>query len=156
AASLRFDPAGTGLDAGLVDRLDPVFHLALSVACQAWRDARTEELDRRRAGAVFGNIVLPTETASALSREVLAGLFEERLGIAASVPAPGRSEPLNAFPAGLPATLVARALGLGGVAYTIDAACGSSLYALELAIGELRSGRADVMLSGGVSRPDAL
>ena len=26
----RFDPAGTGLDRGLLERLDPVFHLALS------------------------------------------------------------------------------------------------------------------------------
>jgi acyl transferase domain-containing protein/3-hydroxymyristoyl/3-hydroxydecanoyl-(acyl carrier protein) dehydratase len=76
------------------------------------------------------------------------------LGIPA--PAAVRSEPLNAFPAGLPASVVAGALGLGGVAYTLDAACGSSLYALKLAIDELRSGRADAMLSGGVSRPDAL
>src|SRR5438105_12071351 len=52
--------------------------------------------------------------------------------------------------------MVARALGLRGVAYTLDAACGSSLYALKLAIDELRSGRADAMLTGGVSRPDAL
>ena len=48
------------------------------------------------------------------------------------------------------------ALGLGGPAYTIDAACGSSLYSLKLAIDELRAGRADAMLCGGVSRPDPL
>ena len=40
--------------------------------------------------------------------------------------------------------------------YTLDAACGSSLYALKLAVDELRSGRADAMLSGGVSRRDSL
>ncbi len=68
----------------------------------------------------------------------------------------GKTEPMNAFPAGLPAAVVARALGLGGPAYTIDAACGSSLYSLKLAIDELRSGRADAMLCGGVSRPDPL
>ena len=153
-ATPRFDPRGTGLDGDLLDRLDPVFHLALSVAYQAWRDARTEAIDPRRAGTVFGNIVLPTETASAMARQVLAGAFEEWLSVAAA--APGTIDPRNAFPAGLPAALVARALGLGGVAYTLDAACGSSLYALKLALDELRSGRADVMLSGGVSRPDAL
>ena len=52
--------------------------------------------------------------------------------------------------------MVARALGLRGPAYTIDAACGSSLYSLKLAIDELRAGRADAMLCGGVSRPDPL
>ena len=67
-----------------------------------------------------------------------------------------KTEPMNAFPAGLPAALVARALGMRGSAYTIDAACGSSLYSLKLAIDELRSGRADAMLCGGVSRPDPL
>jgi acyl transferase domain-containing protein/3-hydroxymyristoyl/3-hydroxydecanoyl-(acyl carrier protein) dehydratase len=150
----RFDPAGTSLDRGLLERLDPVFHLALAAASQAWRDAQTERIDRDRTGVVFGNIVLPTETASALSREGLGGAFERRLGLPA--PALEAIEPLNAFPAGLPAAVVAAALGLGGVAFTLDAACGSSLYALKLAVDELKSGRADAMISGGVSRPDAL
>lgn len=57
---------------------------------------------------------------------------------------------------GLPAGLVARALGLGGGSYTLDAACASSLYSMKLACDELRSGRADAMLAGGVSRPDSL
>jgi acyl transferase domain-containing protein/3-hydroxymyristoyl/3-hydroxydecanoyl-(acyl carrier protein) dehydratase len=145
---------GLDLDRSLLDRLDPLFHLALHVARQAWCDARTGQVDRNRVGVVFGNIVLPTETASALSREILGAVFEEQLGV--STPEPGSIEPLNAFPAGMPAALVARALRLGGGAFTLDAACGSSLYALKLAVDELRSGRADAMLSGGVSRPDPL
>ncbi len=151
---MRFDPTGTALDPALVERLDPVFHLALCAASQAWRDARTEAVDRRRTGVVFGNIVLPTETASALSLDMLGRRFEQRLGIPAK-PAV-LFEPRNAFPAGLPAAIVAEAFGLGGVAYTLDAACASSLYALKLAVDELRSGRADAMITGGVSRPDAL
>src|SRR5262249_27051157 len=142
----------------------------------AWRDARTTDLDRGRVGVVLGNIVLPTETAAASSRELLGGIFEDELhrlrqsreGMPLSKPAldagrpyhpdPQESEfnPLNAFPAGLPAAVIARALGLGGAAYTIDAACGSSLYALKLAVDELRSGRCDAMLCGGVSCPDSL
>src|SRR5262249_9767737 len=45
---------------------------------------------------------------------------------------------------------------LGGGSFTLDAACASSLYALKLAVDELRAGRADAMLAGGVSRPDCL
>jgi len=150
----QLDPHGLDLDRSDFERLDPVFHLALYVARQAWSDARTDRVDRRRAGVVFGNIVLPTETASALSRQVLGDAFEEALGLPARQPV--ATEPFNAFPAGLPAAVVARALRLHGAAYTIDAACGSSLYALKLAIDELRTGRADAMLCGGVSRPDPL
>jgi acyl transferase domain-containing protein/3-hydroxymyristoyl/3-hydroxydecanoyl-(acyl carrier protein) dehydratase len=148
------DLGGLNLDRELVDRLDPMFHLALHAAARAWSSARTEEVDRGRVGVIFGNIVLPTETSSAYSWQVLGRAIEEGLGVPA---ARGEStEPLNAFPAGLPAAMVARALGLGGTAFTLDAACASSLYALKLAADELRSGRAGAMIAGGLSRPDPL
>jgi acyl transferase domain-containing protein/3-hydroxymyristoyl/3-hydroxydecanoyl-(acyl carrier protein) dehydratase len=150
----RLDTAELDVDAEVLERLDPLFQLVLQVATGAWRDAQTEAVDRARVGVVLGNIVLPTETASALSREHFGRLFEDGLGIPAS--AASETHPWNAFPAGLPAALAARALRLGGVAYTLDAACGSSLYALKLAVDELESGRAVAMICGGVSRPDPL
>ena len=150
----ELDPEGLDLDPALLARLDPMFHLALHAGRAAWRDARTEELDRSRVGVVFGNIVLPTETASAIARSTLGRTFEEALGIEPGPPEP--FEPLNTRVAGLPAGLLAKALGLGGGAYTIDAACASSLYALKLASDELVAGRADAMLTGGLSRPDPL
>src|SRR3954452_5957954 len=151
---LQAEHAGLTLDPALLNRLDPVFHLALHAAVLAWRSACTCEVGLHRAGVVFGNIVLPTEKSSEFSSEIVGKVIEERLGLPASPAEP--THPLNAFPAGLPATLVAQSLGLRGAAFTLDAACASSLYALKLAIAELRSGRADVMLSGGVSRPDPL
>ncbi len=153
-ANERFDPAGLEIDGIRASELDPVFQLALHVARAAWRDARTDRVNSRRAGVIFGNIVLPVESAAGWSREVLASSFEEQMGLSSK--APRAVEPLNVFPAGLPAALVARTLGLGGLAYTLDAACATSLYALALAAGELHAGRADAMLCGGVSRPDAL
>ena len=151
-----FDPEGLDLDASLVDRLDPMFHLALHAARAAWLDARTSDLDRSRVGVVFGNIVLPTEAASKIASLTLGRTFEEALGID-EAEAPALSfEPLDTRVAGLPAGLVARSLGLGGGAYTIDAACASSLYALKLAADELLEGRADAMVTGGLSRPDPL
>ncbi len=150
----RLDLTGLEVDGMTPDRLDPVFQVALHAARQAWHDARTRDIDRRRAGVVFGNIVLPTETVSAWSREVLLTALAEQAGVESSEPGP--IDPWNVFPAGLPAAAVARALGLEGVAYTIDAACATSLYALELAAAELRAGRADAMVCGGVCRPDPL
>ncbi|MCG8377969.1 MAG: type I polyketide synthase, partial [Proteobacteria bacterium] len=67
-----------------------------------------------------------------------------------------RTEPLNRYVAGLPGGLLAKALGLGAGAYTLDAACASSLYSLKYAVDELLSGRCDAMLAGGLSRPDCL
>lgn len=148
------DLDGLNVDPALVARLDPVFRLALRAAGEAWRSARTEALDRSRVGIVFGNIVLPTETTSSLTRQTIGREIEAALGAAPSES--DEEEPRNAFPAGLPAELVAKALGLGGVAFTLDAACASSLYSLKLARDELLSGRADAMIAGGLSRPDAL
>jgi len=148
------DLDGLDIAPALVARLDPVFRLALRAAGEAWRSARTEELDRSRVGIIFGNIVLPTETTSSLTRETIGREIERTLGASPSESSEG--EPRNAFPAGLPAELIAKALGLGGVAFTLDAACASSLYALKLARDELLSGRADAMIAGGLSRPDAL
>ncbi|MDQ3404732.1 MAG: polyketide synthase dehydratase domain-containing protein [Actinomycetota bacterium] len=50
----------------------------------------------------------------------------------------------------LAASRVANRLGFGGPAYTVDAACASSLIAVDHAIGELGSGRCDAVLAGGV------
>ncbi|MHA4809438.1 type I polyketide synthase [Flavitalea flava] len=50
----------------------------------------------------------------------------------------------------LVASLVANRLNLGGTAYTIDAACASSLVAVDHAIHELNTGRSDMIIAGGV------
>ncbi|MFJ6087365.1 beta-ketoacyl synthase N-terminal-like domain-containing protein [Streptomyces sp. NPDC092369] len=60
----------------------------------------------------------------------------------------------NLWPGGLPAHVVAAALGLDGPRHTLDAACSSALYAIQLACAQLATGGADVMLAGGVCAPD--
>ncbi|MBI5209964.1 MAG: type I polyketide synthase [Elusimicrobia bacterium] len=150
------DAEGLQLDAALVAGLDRVFHFALHAGRMAWRDAAEDEaLDLRRVGVILGNIALPTDSFSAFSRSVLTPALAKRLPSWTPPPFP-RVAPLNRFAAGLPASILARALGLSGGSYTLDAACASSLYALKLAVDELLEGRADAMLAGGLSRPDCL
>ena len=146
--------AGLHLDSGRLEGLDPLYHLLIHAGKRAYDDGVTSHLDRNRVGIIIGNLALPTESAALLTRSVLGRTFEERL-IGTASPA-GISSPFNRYVAGLPAGILAQALGLGGGACTLDAACASSLYALKLAMDELLSGRADAMLSGGVSRPDPL
>src|SRR5439155_21917883 len=117
--SIPLDLAGLDIDPDLVARLDPVFHLALAVGRMAWADAVTASLDRRRVGVILGNIALPTAAVSQWSSDLV-----ER----------GTSDvhPLNRHVTGLPAGLVAKALGVGGGSLALDAACASSLYALKI------------------------
>ncbi|HEY9720825.1 MAG TPA: beta-ketoacyl synthase N-terminal-like domain-containing protein, partial [Oscillatoriaceae cyanobacterium] len=150
----RFDSRGFAIPSALLEQLDPLFHLALDAARQAIADLRSGTLAHARTGVVLGNIVLPSEKSSQLAESLLGAAFLER-AIPGATPA-AAPHPLNRYVAGLPGGVVAKALGLGGGSYTLDAACASSLYALKLAVEELRAHRADAMLSGGVSRPDCL
>ncbi len=143
-----------------LEGLDPLFHVLVTAGQSAFNDARTEQLDRSRIGVIVGNLVLPTETSSVLAQNLLGRSFEEELlgkTLAGNhhESAFGTS-PLNRYVAGLPASILARQLELGGLTNTVDAACASSLYAIKLAMDELLSGRCDAMLAGGVSRPDPL
>ena len=133
---------------------------------QAGRDLLTRDsaprLNRSRTGVILAAIVLPTEASSALTRDLIGRVIEKAVvGAAArriSGPQPAlvRERYFATRVAALPAALLARAFDLGGGSYTLDAACASSLYAVKLACDELRSGRADAMVTGGVSRPDSL
>ena len=150
---------GTPLEHAGIERLDPVVRLALRVGIEAWRSARTDDVDPARAGVILANIALPTEESSRLSRGIVGRAFEAAvLGSAAPLASdtPLGTDPRNRYVMGLPAGLLGRALGLGGGGFTLDAACASSLYALHLGCEELRSGRLDAVLAGGVSRPDSL
>ena len=163
-----FDPAGLHLDADTLHGLDPLYEMVLHVGRQAFDDAATGTLDRRRVGVTLAAIALPTDGSSAITREVLGRAFEHTLlGAIGTIDAGGTagtetqhvvalSSPLNAHVTARPASLLARALGLGGGSCTLDAACASSLCAVKLACDELRAGRTDAMLAGGVSRPDSL
>ncbi|TRO82587.1 beta-ketoacyl synthase N-terminal-like domain-containing protein [Desulfuromonas acetexigens] len=148
-------PEDLAIDPDFAAGLDPLFHLLLRAGHRAFAGGKTDTLDRGRVGVIIGHLALPSESASALARDWLGRTFEERL-LGESRVGPPVVAAVNHRVAGLPAGLLARALGLGGPSYTLDAACASSLYAIHLAVEELLSGRADAMLSGGLSRPDPL
>src|SRR5438034_7217569 len=98
----KLDTVGLDIEPSFLAGLDPVFHLALHAGRQAWRDAVTEHLDRRRVGVVIGNIVLPTEQASALARQYLGRTFAEKILGPGNAPAETEANPLNRYVAGLP------------------------------------------------------
>ena len=143
-------------DPSLVGELDPMFQLLMRAGQAAFAEARTGNLKRSQIGVVLGNIALPTAGACALADEILTPLFEQKVFGGTPKKSSLASNPLNRYVTGLPAALLAQALGLGGACYTLDAACASSLYAVKLACDELHAHRASAMLAGGLSRPDSL
>jgi acyl transferase domain-containing protein/3-hydroxymyristoyl/3-hydroxydecanoyl-(acyl carrier protein) dehydratase len=153
---LTFDPAGFDLPPDLLQDLDPMYHMVLSVGQTAISEPTPVRLNRKRTGVVLAAIALPTDAASTLSRNLIRRLVEQQLFGSAAYRLPSEAQRLAARVTSLPATLLARALELGGGAFTLDAACASSLYAVKLACDELAAQRADAMLAGGVARPDCL
>ncbi len=150
-------PSGEGLhlSSDLLAGLDPVFRITVEAGRRAYAQARMEALDPARVGVILAQIALPTQAATELTRQ----FFDPLIGRSPS-PLSGRWgsgwSPLNAWPAALPASTLAAALGLRGLTFSLDAACASSLYALKLACDGLADGRADAILAGGVCRPDSL
>ncbi|OBI55009.1 beta-ketoacyl synthase N-terminal-like domain-containing protein [Mycobacterium sp. E787] len=134
-----FDPGRFLLDAERFHGLDPLFLWALEAARQAVQSAgwRPGEVPGP-AGVILGNLSYPTKSMTDLAESVWRG---DEHGI----------DWRNRFMSGLPAHVVADALGLTGGAAALDAACASSLYAIKLACDRLHDGTADVMVAGGVN-----
>ena len=150
------DISGLALEPDLVARLDPCCRLLLHAGRQAFESCVTQDLDLTRAGVILGQIALPTDAATSLALEILGADLKALKPELALEPGRNTFAAMNRRVTGLPAQLLSQALGLGGTGYTLDAACASSLYAVKLAADELLSGRADLMLAGGLSRPDCL
>ncbi|WP_022669116.1 beta-ketoacyl synthase N-terminal-like domain-containing protein [Desulfospira joergensenii] len=145
--NFQFDPHGFLIDKDILAPLDLVHHLVLHTGQRAFEDCYSNPDLKQRTGVILAAISLPTDTASDLSLDLLTGK------------GPDLVSPLDACRASVvsgPAAILARAMGLGGGSFTLDAACASSLVALKLACEHLSLKKADIMVAGGVSRPDSL
>jgi PfaB family protein len=122
--------------------LDPVFLWTLHAAREALRDSGRDADAPVRGAVILGNLSYPTPGLVRFALEVW-----------------GKKTPRRAqdrLMSGLPAALVARAIGFEGPAFALDAACASSLYAIKLACDHLAEGRADLAVAGGVNHADDL
>ncbi|MFO7751440.1 MAG: beta-ketoacyl synthase N-terminal-like domain-containing protein, partial [Desulfobacteraceae bacterium] len=143
----NFDPSGMAVDPDLLCRLDPLHKMVLHTGREAARSCYTTNSIRERTGVVLAAISLPTDSVSELAWEILLQQTPRTIT---------RADALAASVVSTPAALLARAMGYFGGCCTLDAACASSLYAVKLACDELLLNRADMMVCGGVSRPDAM
>ncbi|GIG63446.1 polyketide synthase [Longispora fulva] len=161
------DAIGMGVMPAALPGTEPDQLIALHVATAALADAGGRIGDPERVAVILGRggyvtagiarIDVRTRVAHQLVvslGELLPDLAPEaldrvRAAFLAELGPESRGSEIGVVP-NLAASRIAHRLGLGGPAYTIDAACASSLLAVDHAVTELTTGRCDLVLAGGV------
>jgi 3-oxoacyl-(acyl-carrier-protein) synthase/3-hydroxymyristoyl/3-hydroxydecanoyl-(acyl carrier protein) dehydratase len=157
----ELDTAGMPAElASAFKKTDPLFSWVLHASREALKEGGFGAAADRseKVGLVLGNLSFPTEGMAHFGASAFMNAADApwAVGGLRNVLKLEDGEPLDRFMSGAPAHLTAQALGLRAGAFSLDAACASSLYAIRLAMDRLVRGEADVMLAGAVNRADNL
>jgi acyl transferase domain-containing protein/NAD(P)-dependent dehydrogenase (short-subunit alcohol dehydrogenase family) len=147
----EFDPLEFGIPPNSMGAIEPTQLLSLKVAKRALEDAgyQTRSFDRERTSVIFG-AEAGTDLSSAYGFRAQFPMFAGPIPAELDAHLPSLTE--DSFPGVLANVIsgrIANRLDLGGSNYTVDAACASSLAALDLAIKELTDGESEMVLCGG-------
>lgn len=165
-----FDPTRFGIMPATVEGAEPDQMLALHATAEAIADAGGESrlpADRSRIGIVLGRggfmgvatarLDQRVRTAHQLAqtlRELAPELGERRIAAVRSAfqeaLGPERPDASIGLVPSFTAARTANRLDFHGPAYTLDAACASSLMAVDQAVGLLAGGRCDAVIAGAV------
>lgn len=161
---IQFDPTVFGIPPASITSTEPVQLLALEVARRALDDAGLlrRSFPKERTSTIFAVPGISQLATSYLFRTMLAHYLPKIPGMPDAI----RAQIIKylwdnelprwthySFPGVLGNVIagrVANRLDLGGTNYTVDAACASSLAALDVGVRQLRSGDADLALIGAV------
>ncbi len=160
-----FSPSEFGIAPNNLEATDTAQLLGLMVAKAALQDAGYDagRIDRNRVGCILG-VTGTLELVIPLGARLGHPIWRRALA-EAGVPKETADDVVrrigenyvgwqeNSFPGllgNVVAGRIANRLDLGGTNCVVDAACASSLSAVHLAALELQSGRADLVLTGGV------
>ena len=138
-----FDPTRAKLSGLNAAALDPVCQWPLHAARQAWDEAGKTNTTADKRGVFLANLSYPSRAKAAYAADIWTHGTSSR-------PA------TDAFNSGFPAHVLAQAIGATGPVLALDAACASSLYALEIACRKLQTRQIDVALVGAVNAADNL
>ena len=160
-----FDPMAYGIPPTIVPATDTSQLLALIVAQQVLEDAAGgdfSEIDKSRISVILGVTSAQELLANMVGRlqhpvwvKALreAGLPEEEVEkICASMASSYQPWQESTFPGllgNVVAGRIANRFNLGGTNCVTDAACASTLAAVSMAVGELRLGTSDLVITGG-------
>jgi acyl transferase domain-containing protein/NAD(P)H-dependent flavin oxidoreductase YrpB (nitropropane dioxygenase family)/NAD(P)-dependent dehydrogenase (short-subunit alcohol dehydrogenase family) len=149
---LEFDPLAYGIPPASMGSIDPAQLVSLEIARRALADAGYAEraFDREHTSVIFG-AEAGGDLANATAFRALLPTYLERVPDELLAELPALTE--DTFPGTLANVIsgrIANRLDLHGANYTVDAACGSSLAALDIAVKELRLGTSSMVLCGAV------
>ena len=157
---VAFDPIRYGMPPSSLRSIEPAQLLALEVVRTALADAGYAErpFPREQTAVVLG-------MGGGAAQLAMGYAFRSYLPMLDTVLPAGGKQAIESCQGLLPewtedsfpgfllnvtAGRIANRLNLGGANYTVDAACGSSLAAASLAVRELETGAADMVILGGV------
>jgi acyl transferase domain-containing protein len=166
----QFDPFTFGIMPNAVDGGEPDHYMALQASQDALKDCGDLDLEpvKQRTAVIIGRgTYVNRGNAAALQQGVMvesilrilkqlhpehtnAELAEIKRQIKAGLP-PFHSDTASGLVPNIITGRIANRLDLMGPNYLIDAACASSLVAIEMAARELRTGNCDLALAGGVN-----
>jgi acyl transferase domain-containing protein/NAD(P)H-dependent flavin oxidoreductase YrpB (nitropropane dioxygenase family)/acyl carrier protein len=146
-----FDPLKFGIPPQSLAAIEPCQLLSLAIASDALKDAgyQSRWFDREKTAVIFG----AESSMDLASQYTFRNLYPQYCGElppALDAALPSLTE--DSFPGILVNVIsgrIANRLGLGGVNYSVDSACASSLTAIELGVKELRAGSSEMVLAGG-------
>ncbi|MFA5938692.1 MAG: beta-ketoacyl synthase N-terminal-like domain-containing protein, partial [Sinimarinibacterium sp.] len=149
---IPFDPVRFGIPPKAMKSIDPMQLLALECAARTLADAGYADggFDRERTSVILGASGGAGDLGVQYAMRAELPRFVEDLSPEVWERLPEWTE--ESFAGTLlnvAAGRIANRLDLGGVNFTVDAACGSSLAAIKLALDELETGRSAMVLAGG-------
>jgi acyl transferase domain-containing protein/phosphopantetheinyl transferase (holo-ACP synthase) len=165
-----FDPLEFGVMPNSLDGGEPDHFLTLSAAKEALRDAGywPDKVDPQRTEVILGrgtyinrgvtnlyqHVVVVEQTLD-IVKQLRPDLCAEELGrikdhLCAQLP-PFKPETIPSLIPNILAGRIANRLNLMGSNFIVDAACASSLVALELGMNDLLAGKCDLAIVGGVN-----
>jgi acyl transferase domain-containing protein len=166
----QFDPFAFGIMPNAVDGGEPDHYMALQASQDALKDCGPLDLEavKQRTAVIIGRgTYVNRGNAAALQQGVMvesilrilkqlhpehtdADLAEIKKRIKGTLP-PFNADTASGLVPNIITGRIANRLDLMGPNYLIDAACASSLVAVEMAARELRTGNCDLALAGGVN-----
>ncbi|MDD2774213.1 MAG: beta-ketoacyl synthase N-terminal-like domain-containing protein, partial [Elusimicrobiales bacterium] len=171
----KFNPIKYRIPPQVAAQMDPVQHLAVETAQMALADAGydAKPFDRERTAVIIGNamggmkkeasdlriyrrtyyeLLKKTKTFSGLPAKTSAAVLDELESASAAHFMPITEDTMPGELSNVIAGRVANVFNVNGTNFTVDAACATSLAALDQAINGLRLGNFDMAITGGVDQ----
>ena len=152
-----FDPISFGIPPKSMKSIEPLQLLTLEAVRRALVDAGLSDgsplrnFDRENTSVIFGAGGGIGDLGQQYAVRAEMPRFVETISSPVWERLPEWTE--ESFPGTLPNAIagrVANKFDLGGYNFTVDAACASSLAAIDLAVKELETGRSNLVIAGGV------